>query len=100
MNRRYAFRISAAVACFLLFGSSGCDRATTNPQAGPTEPGRTVIRVDRDGASVNDHTIEPVENKRPVKVEVKPGGGVDVNINRDANKDRIDERRGEQQKQP
>jgi hypothetical protein len=100
MNRRYAFRVSGAVACFLLFGSSGCDRATTNPQAGSTEPGRTVIRVDRDGASVNDHTTESIENKRPVNVEVKPGGGVDVNVDRGAIRDKVEERRREQQEQP
>ena len=81
------FGISAMLAV------AGCDQSASNrPRVDPAAP-RSEVRIDQNGARVD---VDRADGKKPaIDVKVKPEGGVDVNVDRDKLRERIDERREE-----
>jgi hypothetical protein len=86
----------------LLLAAAGCDRGPAGPTRPVGGPASTRPPVDRNvevntgpgGVDVEVNRDRPGTGKK-IDVDVKPGGGVDVNVDRDAIRQSIDERRAE-----
>ncbi|HZZ72759.1 MAG TPA: hypothetical protein VFE24_10935 [Pirellulales bacterium] len=89
---------------FFVFGlglflavQSGCDRASNRPYNSPptapiTPPTKANVQVDQNGTHVD--VAKPAE-KPAVDVNVRPQGGVDVNVDREQVREKIEERRAD-----
>ena len=102
--------MSAAV--LMLFGLVGCDRGTTGsappahipadtnrPNAQTPGGGNVEVNTGPGGVDVDVNRNRPSTGKG-VDVDVKPGGGVDVNVNGPAIREGIQERRAERAIEP
>lgn len=100
--RFFAFCWAAILLPFLW----GCDARSTTPtktvgvDAGPVDvdvhkqPGKVEVNTGPGGVDV-DIKRNPLDTKRAVDVDVNPGGGVNVDVNGENIRERLQERREE-----
>lgn len=90
------FNLMSLAAVGLLAATLGCESRPATVPTPPadgridikTGPGGVDVEVDRDG-----------DGKKAVDVDVAPGGGVNVDINRGEIRDNVKERREERQEE-
>src|ERR1700722_1000549 len=104
MSRIYITKLwsSASVVLILTIAFAGCDQNTTNapsssrdalpnPPATNNEAPRTNVNIENGATHVD--VKKPGDSKPAVDVNVVPGGGVDVNVDRDKLRQNAEERR-------
>ncbi len=85
-------KLSAVLGILVLAAVVGCDRPSNSGPVTTSPPApKGDVRVDRDGTRVEVDV--PGDKKPAVDVKVNPGGGVDVNVDREKLREKIDERR-------
>ena len=96
--KNYLWHVSSAVCIASFFG---CNSSTPNSSTTPLPAGQqssepSPIRADARARSGNVEVEVGRPGEKPaVGVDVRPGGNVDVNVDRDKIRERIDERRAE-----